>query len=463
MNHLRQLWNWHGVIGRLPYLGWGVGLFALKWNLDRLIVGWSFGGRLEFADYFRGNFPSPDLLGRDEAQAHGWRLLLPSLPFLWCGVVLTLQRLRDARLPLPLAVLFVVPVLKWLLFLLALCSPSAGGITTVPAGQSPALPPRDAGLPGRLGSAVIGLVGAGLFTVLAGWLGTEQLNLYGWGLFVGIPFVAGFLAGFVHCLPERRSPGECMVVGVLSMVVAGAGFLAFALEGLICIVMAAPPAVLLAALGGLLAGHVQPGIDPKRAGRTCCVAILAVPLMLGIEHGQGRIGPLIEVRSAIEIEGTPGQVWPRVIAFTELPPPTEWLFRLGIAYPLRAEMVGSGTGAVRHCVFSTGAFVEPIEVWDAPNLLRFGVTSNPPPMEEWTPYQAVHPPHLEGFLVSERGQFRLHALPGGRTRLEGTTWYRHNLWPARYWQIWSDHIIHRIHLRVLRHIKAETEAASRQN
>ncbi|NBV21095.1 MAG: hypothetical protein EBS05_04125 [Proteobacteria bacterium] len=80
-------------------------------------------------------------------------------------------------------------------------------------------------------------------------------------------------------------------------------------------------------------------------------------------------------------------------------------------------------------------------------------------MEEWTPYREVHPPHLDGFLASERGQFELIALPDGGTRLEGTTWYRHNMWPVDYWQTWSDHIIHRIHLRVLQHIKARAEAA----
>jgi hypothetical protein len=115
---------------------------------------------------------------------------------------------------------------------------------------------------------------------------------------------------------------------------------------------------------------------------------------------------------------------------------------------------------VRRCVFSTGAFVEPIRVWDEPRLLKFAVTSNPPPMSEWSPYGNIHPPHLNGFLVSSGGQFKLVTLPGGRTRLEGTTWYRHNLWPAAYWRLWSDFIIHRIHLRVLNHVKRLSERAT---
>jgi len=101
--------------------------------------------------------------------------------------------------------------------------------------------------------------------------------------------------------------------------------------------------------------------------------------------------------------------------------------------------------------------VEPIDVWDAPHRLGFSVTQNPAPLEEWTPYRRIHPPHLDGFLVSRHGQFSLMPLPGGRTRLEGTTWYSHSMWPAAYWQVWSDYIIHRIHLRVLNHVKELSE------
>jgi hypothetical protein len=70
----------------------------------------------------------------------------------------------------------------------------------------------------------------------------------------------------------------------------------------------------------------------------------------------------------------------------------------------------------------------------------------------------VTPPHRRGFLVSQGGQFLLTPLPGGRTRLEGTTWYRPSMWPVFYWRWWSDDIIHQIHLRVLRYIAARSVA-----
>lgn len=127
------------------------------------------------------------------------------------------------------------------------------------------------------------------------------------------------------------------------------------------------------------------------------------------------------------------------------------MFTSGIAYPQHAEIDGSGVGATRYCVFNTGTFVEPIEVWDEPHLLQFRVTDQPCPMHEWS-WTDIHPPHLDHYLISERGEFRLEALPGGRARLSGTTWYRNRMWPEVYWGQWSDLIISRVHERVLEHI-----------
>lgn len=167
------------------------------------------------------------------------------------------------------------------------------------------------------------------------------------------------------------------------------------------------------------------------------------------------------MQSSIEINAPPAAVWQKVIAFSEIPPPTEAIFRAGIAYPIRAEISGHGPGAIRRCEFSTGPFVEPIEVWDEPHLLRFGVTENPAPLNELSPYGNIRPPHLQGYFVSHQGQFQLTALPNGHTRLEGTTWYTDAIWPAEYWRLWSDYIIHRIHMRVLNHIKQEVESSLR--
>jgi hypothetical protein len=78
-------------------------------------------------------------------------------------------------------------------------------------------------------------------------------------------------------------------------------------------------------------------------------------------------------------------------------------------------------------------------------------------MEELSPYPHLKTPHLDNYFLSREGELRLTALPGGKTLLSGTTWYTNRMWPNRYWQLWCDMIIHRIHLRVLNHIKTLSE------
>jgi uncharacterized membrane protein YhaH (DUF805 family) len=455
---LHDLWRWEGDISRGPFLFWAVILFAIKYNLDRLLLGVVFDRRWSVLSYF--DRPLPWLEGLTPAQnpQEFAALLAASIPFLWAGVVLCFKRLRSARLPLWFAVLFVVPVLKWFLYVALALMPERRNDEGETRTED-IRPSRPGWLPtSRLGSAAFAVGAVTLLAVVATFFATFVLRDYGWALFAGMPFSMGFLAVVIHGANDRRNLGESLSVAMITVVLSGAALLVLAFEGVICILMAAPLALLLALIGASAGHAVQVNRWRHAPPRLYCIPLFAIPLMLGTESLRPGPPPLLKVVTAIEVNATPEQVWRHVVAFAELPPPDEALFKLGIAYPIRAEINGCGPGAVRHCVFSTGPFVEPIEVWDEPRLLKFSVTENPEPMQEWTPYHEVHPPHLNGFLVSRQGQFLLTPLPGSRTRLEGTTWYHHSLWPASYWQLWSDFIIHRIHLRVLNHVKnfAET-------
>jgi hypothetical protein len=289
--------------------------------------------------------------------------------------------------------------------------------------------------------------------------GVHSLDTYGMGLFVALPLLTGFLSVLLFCWKApRRSFKECMTVAMASVLLPGIGVLGFGIEGAVCLLMASPLVLLLAGVGGALAHLLQERFWRHRSSPALLlILLLSAPLLMGAETAIPRTAPVYQVRTAVEIAAAPEVVWRNVVFFRELPRPDDWIFRAGIAYPVRAEIRGSGAGAVRYCEFSTGAFVEPIEVWDEPRRLAFRVTENPPPMRELSPYGDIHPAHLRGFLVSRHGQFRLVGLPGGRTRLEGTTWYQHGLYPAGYWRLWSDWIIHRIHLRVLEHVKRLSE------
>ena len=292
-------------------------------------------------------------------------------------------------------------------------------------------------------------------------LAANFMRDYGWGLFVGMPFAVGMISAILYGYRAPRSWGACIWTAIFAFIAAAATLILCAIEGAGCLIMLAPLAIPVAVMGASLGYSIQSRPDRAGHANTLWAATLTLPMMIVSEaFFAPRTPAIFPVTTSVEVSATPEQVWPNVIAFGEIDAPLELIFRAGVAHPLRARIEGAGVGAIRYCEFSTGAFVEPIEVWDAPRRLKFAVTENPPPMREWSPWR-IAPPHLDNFLISHGGQFELVALPGGRTRIEGTTWYEHRMWPRAYWGWWSDFLIHRIHTRVLEHVKRLSEASAR--
>jgi uncharacterized membrane protein YhaH (DUF805 family) len=431
-------------VGPRFYAASGFGLAAFKYAVDATIVWYATGALWTPLGYL-----NPSLGMREAAmglppETIVWTLVVWSLPFYWIGITMTVRRAADAGLAPAWALLFFVPVVNYLFMVLLCLLPSR------PAAPRSAEPSQAtlAGVLRTIAAALLVGVGMMLFSVVL-------LGGYGASLFLGTPFVIGFVVGF---LLNRDSPCSILATlgaAYLSLVVVGGVILLIAVEGLLCLLMAAPLALLLASLGALLGRGLKFG-GGTRPATAVSVLVAALPVLTGFEVPTLR-GPLREVATSVMIDAAPERVWPNVTGVAELPPPTAAVFRLGIAYPLRARIRGTGPGAVRTCEFSTGAFVEPITVWDPPRRLGFSVESQPPPMTEWSPYRHVGAPHLLDGLRCARGEFRLVPLVGGGTRLEGSTWYRNNLFPQLYWNLWSDAFIHRIHRRVLEHVKRRSE------
>ena len=283
------------------------------------------------------------------------------------------------------------------------------------------------------------------------WISILWFEHYGWVLFLLLPFFLGAVPTLAYGFRNQVTKGQLFDVSMTTLVLYIVGLLLFAIEGLICIVFVGPLALLCTWLGHWVAYRVLKYWEGN-AKAIIGILVFLLPTFMAFENIQEDDEKLRSVTTSIEIDAPASVVWKNVIAFAQLDEPDEWLFKTGIAYPINATIEGEGVGAVRHCNFTTGPFVEPITVWDEPRLLRFSVTSQPPPMKEISPYE-LHPPHLDGFLLSKKGQFRLIELENGKTRLEGTTWYVNKIEPDFYWTLWSDYIVHTIHKRVLRHIR----------
>lgn len=295
---------------------------------------------------------------------------------------------------------------------------------------------------------------AGLLT----GIGIYGIGQYGLALFILTPIFIGagstILYGYKTTFITTKR--DAVKIGFAALGIFTLVLLACAIEGIICIAMAAPFGLLFTWIGTLLGYYV---INKKNVNSLSVflVLLLCVPLVSFVEKD---LTPASHtVITSVEIDAPIETVWANVVEFPKLNEPTEFLFKAGIAYPISARIEGEGVGAIRHCTFNTGSFVEPITTWDAPNLLQFDVVEQPAPMKELS-FWDVDAPHLHDYFVSKRGQFKLVSVSRNKTLLEGTTVYYHNIRPVVYWQLWSNNIVHKIHERVLNHIKEISERAS---
>lgn len=443
----RLLFGTRRPVSRRAYAVVGFGLMISKYAVDAVAIRLATGERWTPLDYLNPFFEER---GRRLVDAPSWFLLamaLWTLPFIWIGASMSMRRAVDAGRSAWVGLFFFVPVLNYLA-MLALCALPRAEPRVVDAEERPER------VDDRLRSALYA-VAACVVVVLGLVAFSVYVNeRYGPMLFLGVPFVLGFLGAVVHNHAGLRSYGGTLLVALTSVAIAACALLLFALEGAVCIAMALPLAFPLT-VGGATLGYALVSLRRPRVAEIS-LPLVGLCLFSLFEERWMRVATF-EVVTAIEVDAPPEAVWPNVVRFSELPPPERWLFRTGIAYPLRARIDGQGVGAVRHCEFTTGAFVEPITTWDEPTRLAFDVSAQPDPMEEWSFYGRLHPPHLDSAFRSVRGEFRLIRLPEGRTRLEGSTWYRLDIHPSAYWRLVTEPLLHAIHRRVLEHVKRLSE------
>jgi hypothetical protein len=450
-----ELWRWQGTVDRRNYLVVGLIGFAIKHNIDRMTATALFGRAFTPWNYW---IPPVDAIRINSLSAADSRFLVTmvvmSLPFIWIGLSMTIRRLRSAALPLWLAVFFFVPVGNLLFFLLLSLFPER---EVVDRNRSEASALGSVIPQGKVGSAGLAVGMIGLIGVLATYVSVQGLGVYGWGIFVALPFCFGLLSVLVYSYHERRTLGSCLGVAAISVGIVALALLAFAIEGVICIVMALPIALPMALLGGVI-GYLAQRPQAKW-GQSPSRMLMIVLLPFGVMTSESIMPlepPRHEVRTTIRIEASPERIWKNLIAFPDIDRRPAMLFAAGVAYPMNAVIRGNGVGAIRECLFSTGTFVERIDLWEENKRFAFSVVSGPEGMRELSPYD-IHPRHLDGYFVPESAEFRLIPNPDGSTQLEGISFYRNSMWPAPYWRLWSDEVLHQVHLRVFNHVKALSE------
>jgi hypothetical protein len=358
--------------------------------------------------------------------------------------MLAFRRASASRQGYALVPLVVVPVVQVVaLFALAAIPVSAEDECTAP-------PEAHANA-----FAVVQGMLAGMALILFGvTVSALAFGAYGWGLFVFTPFAVGLTTAY---LANRNGPIDGRRSQLLVLAAAALGSLmlvAVALEGLICILLAAPLGAPVALLGGAMGRALA--IRGGGSAPLACVAVL--PLIFAVEAA---LPPSVVIRStaSIDIAAPPAKVWRALVSGEEIRPAPGLPFRLGLAYPIRARLLGQGVGAERIGVFSTGIARERITEWQPERRLAFALLSQPPVMAELSPYANVHAPHVRGYFETRATGFTLLPLPGGGTRLVADAEHVLRLDPVLYWEPVARWAIARNLERVLADLRTRAEQA----
>ena len=362
----------------------------------------------------------------------------------WLLALMSFQLARRTNRGFILAVLSVVPVLQLGAILLNAVVPAREAVDDIQ--QSRATSAKN---------VTMGLIAGIALIVLAVLISAVTFGAYGWGLFVMTPLLVGITCGY---LVNEQSDLGASATMKLVIAAAGLGSLALvvlALEGIVCIIMAAPLAIPIVMLGGVIGR----GLAIARHNRRNPLASVAIlPMVFMLEGAMPPEAPII-TQYEIEIAAPADQVWQALISSEPIAPAPGLPALAGLAFPIKGTLKGEGLGATRTGVFSTGTATEVVTEWDPNKSLAFRVEDEAPAMEEMSPYRRVHAPHVEGYFTTGETRFELVPVAANRTRLKIASEHRLRIDPVSYWEPIARLAIHENVSRVLADIKAKSELA----
>jgi len=363
----------------------------------------------------------------------------------WLIALLAFRLAQRTNRGFVLAVLSVVPVVQLAAIVLNAILPSKEVLDE--DGQAAGHASKSVAL-GLL--AGIGLI---VFAVL---ISAVTFGAYGWGLFVMTPFLVGITTGYMVNSEGDLGSSRTMKLAIAAAGLGSLALVVLALEGIVCILLAAPLAVPIVMLGAALGR----GIAVARQNRRNPLASVAVlPMIFMLEAAIPPEAP-ITTDFAIEIAAPADSVWKALTSAQPISVPPGLPGLAGLAYPISGRLEGEGVGAKRIGAFSTGTATEVVTEWRRNKVLAFSVEKQPPAMEEMSPYRRVHAPHVQGYFITGETRFELTPVGSNRTLLRVSSQHRLRIDPVPYWEPIARLAIRQNVGRVLEDIKEKSERGS---
>ena len=443
------LLSFHGRISRSHYLFWSLAAFFAQHGIAAFIFT-ALHHTLK-ADLWFWYMPLQQVA--DLRSVPGWVSIVAlagMLAFGWVLASLTFRRCADANISGWIAALVVAPLFQ--IFVIA-------GLVFAPS-RAPLESDAVESLSNKrdLPAATQGMLAGVALILCAVAISTLGFGVYGYGLFVAMPFLTGALSGFLANRNGDIGAGQTCFLVFGTSVIGGMMLVLCALEGIVCILMAAPLGLGAAMLGGNLGRHIAG--RGERSVKHSLMSVSLLPLLFASEQMMPSLS-VLDTEQTINVGAPPTLVWQALLHMDAINSAPTLPFRLGVAYPQRAEIIGQGVGALRRGVFSTGVAIERITEWTPDRMLTFVVVSDPPAMHEMSPYKHVYAPHVRGYFTTLSTSFELAPMPDGRTQIIERTSHRLRLDPIFYWMPMARWVVCENNARVLAYIRDHAEAMQR--
>jgi hypothetical protein len=276
------------------------------------------------------------------------------------------------------------------------------------------------------------------------------------GFLLVMPMATGFISAYAAVRRGRKGVEAWLVMPLLTTIALMVCAFVLFWEGIICLGMLMPVALVMAVIGG--------GVGAFCAARFGKAPLLCVAILPFVVSASERwIGPAYEARevaSSIAIQAPAATVWSQIERVAPIGVGEQrfsWTQKIGFPRPIEATLSGEGVGAVRHATFAGGVlFIETVTVWDREHRLGFDIladTANIPPrtLDE---HVTIGGPYFDAL----HGEYRIEARGDGSTVLHLVS--RHRLsttfnWYARWW---TDAVMRDIQENILYVIRNRCEA-----
>ena len=264
-------------------------------------------------------------------------------------------------------------------------------------------------------------IAVGVLLQLIGYLllrGNQEM--FGWSMFVAVPFVSGFAVATIV-----RSPGRIAACCLTGLAVTFSVMLFAGWEGIICCAMSLPLVATGISAGGILGYQLRRHLIDKMQSpaKATVVVLLLCPLLIAATDRAERPSRSTHQREVFTsmtiVPTTPDRAWDLIAEMKRLEAPLPFLLSVGLPIPTHCKLDNHAVGGQRICYFNNGRIEQEVTHWDRPHLMGLRITKSTLPGRHW--------------LTFLEASYELSA-ENGNTHVVRHTTIASRLYPRWYWR-----------------------------